>query len=75
MYYRLVAQARREDGMQRETNMKSYYLAPSVTMEFTPQTSLTLLAACSAKMAAPPTASCPPTARSPIRLMAASTAA
>lgn len=43
VYYRLVAQARREDGMQRETNMKSYYLAPSVTMEFTPQTSLTLL--------------------------------
>ena len=43
VYYRLVAQARKEDGMQRETNMKSYYLAPSVTMEFTPRTSLTLL--------------------------------
>ncbi|MGF6210396.1 TonB-dependent siderophore receptor [Comamonas sp. 4034] len=43
VYYRLVAQARKEDGMQRETNMKSYYLAPSVTMEFSPRTSLTLL--------------------------------
>ena len=43
VYYRLVAQARQEDGLQRETNMKSYYLAPSVTMEFTPRTSLTLM--------------------------------
>ncbi|WP_395027266.1 TonB-dependent siderophore receptor [Comamonas odontotermitis] len=43
VYYRLVAQARKEDGMQRETNMKSYYLAPSVTMGFSPRTSLTLL--------------------------------
>ena len=43
VYYRLVAQARKEDGMQRGTDMKSYYLAPSVTMEFSPRTSLTLL--------------------------------
>lgn len=43
VYYRIVAQARGEDGMQRETNMKSYYLAPSVTVEFSPRTSLTLL--------------------------------
>lgn len=42
-YYRIVAQARREDGMQRDTDMKSYYLAPSATFEFTPRTSLTLL--------------------------------
>ncbi|NYT85884.1 TonB-dependent siderophore receptor [Pusillimonas harenae] len=42
-YYRIVAQARREDGMQDDTNMKSYYLAPSFTFEFTPRTSLTLL--------------------------------
>src|SRR5690606_15466068 len=33
VYYRIVAQARREDGMQRRTNMKSYYLAPSVTFD------------------------------------------
>ena len=44
VYYRLVAQARGEDGMQRRTDMKSYYFAPSVTMEFSKQTSLTLLA-------------------------------
>ncbi|WP_240939386.1 TonB-dependent siderophore receptor [Diaphorobacter sp. HDW4A] len=44
VYYRLVAQARKEDGMQRGTDMKSYYFAPSVTMEFSPRTSLTLLA-------------------------------
>ena len=43
VYYRLVTQARKEDGMQRETNMKSYYLAPSVTMEFSPRTTLTLM--------------------------------
>lgn len=42
-YYRIVAQARREDGMQRHTDMKSYYLAPSVTFDFSPRTSLTLL--------------------------------
>src|SRR5690606_12491998 len=34
---------RREDGMQRHTDMESYYLAPSVTFEFSPRTSLTLL--------------------------------
>lgn len=44
VYYRLVAQARREDGMQRRTDMKSYYFAPSATIEFSPDTSLTLLA-------------------------------
>lgn len=43
VYYRIVAQARREDGMQRHTDMESYYLAPSVTFEFSPRTSLTLL--------------------------------
>lgn len=43
VYYRIVAQARREDGMQRRTDMKSYYLAPSVTFDFTDRTSLTLL--------------------------------
>ncbi len=42
-YYRIVAQARREDGLQHDTDMKSYYLAPSATFEFTPRTSLTLL--------------------------------
>lgn len=42
-YYRIVAQARREDGMQRHTDMKSYYLAPSFTFDFSPRTSLTLL--------------------------------
>ena len=44
VYYRLVAQARKEDGTQRDTTMKSYYIAPSVTMDFNPRTSLTLLA-------------------------------
>lgn len=44
VYYRIVAQARRADGMQRETDMKSYYLAPSLTMDFNDRTSLTLLA-------------------------------
>ncbi|MFT0533585.1 TonB-dependent siderophore receptor [Castellaniella hirudinis] len=44
VYYRLVAQARRADGMQHDTNMKSYYLAPSVTFDFSDRTSLTLLA-------------------------------
>ena len=43
VYYRLVAQAREEDGMQRRTDMKSYYLAPSLTAEFSPRTSLTFL--------------------------------
>lgn len=43
VYYRIVAQARREDGMQRHTDMKSYYLAPSVTFELGERTSLTLL--------------------------------
>ncbi|CAM5199721.1 Iron complex outermembrane receptor protein OS=Castellaniella defragrans OX=75697 GN=HNR28_002480 PE=3 SV=1 [Castellaniella defragrans] len=43
VYYRIVAQARREDGMQHYTNMKSYYLAPSVTIDFSDRTSLTLL--------------------------------
>jgi iron complex outermembrane receptor protein len=43
VYYRIVAQARREDGMQRRTDMKSYYLAPSVTFDFSRRTSLTLL--------------------------------
>jgi len=42
-YYRIVAQARREDGLQRETDMKSFYLAPSATFEFSERTSLTLL--------------------------------
>lgn len=43
VYYRIVAQARRADSMQRETDMKSYYLAPSLTVDFTDRTSLTLL--------------------------------
>lgn len=43
VYYRIVAQARREDGQQRHTDMKSYYLAPSVTFELGSRTSLTLL--------------------------------
>lgn len=43
VYYRLVTQVRREDGLQRETNMKSYYLAPSATIDFNSRTSLTLL--------------------------------
>ncbi|THF66671.1 TonB-dependent siderophore receptor [Pseudothauera nasutitermitis] len=43
VYYRIVAQARRQDGMQRRTDMKSYYLAPSVTFDFSERTSLTLL--------------------------------
>ncbi len=42
-YYRIVAQARREDGQQRHTDMKSFYLAPSATFEFSERTSLTLL--------------------------------
>lgn len=44
VYYRLVAQARTEDGMQRETDMKSYYFAPSLTVDFSKATSLTFLA-------------------------------
>ncbi len=43
VYYRIVAQARGEDGQQRGTDMKSYYLAPSITFDFTSRTSLTLL--------------------------------
>ncbi|MBB5217117.1 TonB-dependent siderophore receptor [Parapusillimonas granuli] len=43
VYYRIVAQARGEDGMQRHTDMKSYYLAPSVTFDIGERTSLTLL--------------------------------
>lgn len=43
VYYRIVTQARREDGLQRETNMKSYYLAPSATIDFNSRTSLTML--------------------------------
>ena len=42
-YYRIGAQARREDGMQHDTDMKSYYLAPSVTFELSERTKLTLL--------------------------------
>jgi iron complex outermembrane receptor protein len=43
VYYRLVGQARQEDGMQHETEMKSYYFAPSLTVDFSQQTALTLL--------------------------------
>ncbi|MFT3812897.1 MAG: TonB-dependent siderophore receptor [Acidovorax sp.] len=43
VYYRIVAQARKEDGMQRRTGMDSYYLAPSATIEFSPRTALTLM--------------------------------
>ncbi len=43
IYYRLVAQVREEDGMQRRTDMKNYYLAPSITAELSPRTSLTFL--------------------------------
>ncbi|HLT98542.1 MAG TPA: TonB-dependent siderophore receptor [Burkholderiaceae bacterium] len=43
VYYRIVAQARREDGQQHDTDMKSYYLAPSVTFELSERTKLTLL--------------------------------
>ena len=43
VYYRIVAQARRADGTQRDTDMKSYYLAPSLTIDFSDRTSLTLL--------------------------------
>ncbi|MER1939370.1 TonB-dependent siderophore receptor [Castellaniella sp. FW104-16D08] len=43
IYYRVVAQARRENGMQYDTRMKSYYLAPSMTFDFSDHTSLTLL--------------------------------
>lgn len=42
-YYRIVAQARREDGMQRHTDMKSLYLAPSARFELSERTTLTLL--------------------------------
>ena len=44
VYYRFVAQARTEEGNQRGTDMDSYYFAPSVTMEFSKRTALTLLA-------------------------------
>lgn len=43
-YYRLVAQARHQDGTQTGSKMDSYYLAPSVTMELNRSTSLTLMA-------------------------------
>ncbi len=43
VYYHIVAQARREDAMQRETDMESYYIAPSVTFELGERTKLTLL--------------------------------
>ncbi|HEX7387541.1 MAG TPA: TonB-dependent siderophore receptor [Castellaniella sp.] len=43
VYYRIVAQARREDGMQDSTYTKNYYFAPSVTFDFTDRASLTLL--------------------------------
>jgi iron complex outermembrane receptor protein len=43
VYYRLVGQVRQEDGMQHETEMKSYYFAPSMTIDFSKQTALTLL--------------------------------
>ncbi|WP_298013802.1 TonB-dependent siderophore receptor [uncultured Castellaniella sp.] len=43
VYYRIVAQTRRADSMQRETDMKNYYLAPSLTVDFNERTSLTLL--------------------------------
>lgn len=44
VYYRIVAQARQEDGMQRGTDMDSLYLAPSATVEFGKNTALTLMA-------------------------------
>ena len=44
VYWRVVAQARKEDGMQRRTEMDSLYLAPSATIEFSGRTALTLLA-------------------------------
>lgn len=44
VYYRLVAQARHEDGQQTGTELDSYYFAPSVTVEVSPRTTLTLLA-------------------------------
>ncbi len=43
VYYRMVGQIREEDGQQKGTDMRSVYLAPSVTMDFTDRTSLTLL--------------------------------
>ena len=43
VYYRLVAQARKEDGQQRRTDMDSFYFAPSATIEFSKATTLTLL--------------------------------
>lgn len=43
VYYRIVAQARKEDGQQRRTEMESFYLAPSATVEFSKATTLTLL--------------------------------
>lgn len=44
VYYRIVGLAREEDGLQRHTHMQTFYLAPSVTMDFSDRTSLTLLA-------------------------------
>lgn len=43
VYYRIVTQVRGEDAMQKHTDMDSYYLAPSVTVDFNERTSLTLL--------------------------------
>lgn len=43
VYYRIVAQTRNEDGMQRGTDMKSHYLAPSLSIDFSDRTTLTLL--------------------------------
>jgi len=43
VYYRIVGVAREEDGQQRHTDMQTFYLAPSVTMDFSDRTSLTLL--------------------------------
>lgn len=42
-YYRIVAQVRKENGLQHGTEMESYYLAPSATFEFSGRTALTLL--------------------------------
>lgn len=43
VYYRIVGQARQEDGLQRRTSMDSLYLAPSLTVDVDSRTSLTLL--------------------------------
>lgn len=44
VYYRVVAQVRKEDGSKDHTDMESVYFAPSITFDFSKQTSLTLLA-------------------------------